>query len=213
LTQPDAVLARIASRRRAKAEHTLASAASYNSKVAAAKTKTEAKSRKSLKKYHDEIKRTGKRSPAANRDAPITLLRAELNIWEMTAAEDLLAAYRKSFGVSAARESDYEAPLGEMRFDAADDHAAHQSDLAKAYQAWRMDLASSRPFAVAKDVLFAEKSLAAVDKANRWRKGTARQCLGTALRHFAALRGNTPRGSHDWKFTPEATATSKDKAA
>lgn len=210
-----------AARKRAKAERVLArvSAArdlhAYDPKLAAQRAKVEAKSRKSLKKYHDRIKREGKKSkPVAASIAPLSIIKAELNIWEQTSAEDLIAAYRSSIGAPVSRDPEMiDMPIAQLRFDLADDIAAKQSDLARAYQDWRAGLTERAPFTVAKEVLFAELSLASVDKRYRWRKGTAKKQLLVALRHFAAIRGNTPRNAHDWNYDPADPLRSiKDKA-
>lgn len=195
-----------AERKRAKAERALTRVAAdrYDAKLAKAKAKVERKSRKSLKVYHDRIKREGKKSkPTAASIAPISIIKAELSIWEQTAAEDLIAAYRSSIGAPVSRDPEMiDAPIAQVRWDLADEIAAKQSDLARAYQDWRSALTERAPFTVAKEVLFAEMSLASVDKRYRWRKGTAKKHLLVALRHFAAIRGNTPRNAHDWTFDP-----------
>jgi hypothetical protein len=74
-------------------------------------------------------------------------------------------------------------------------------NLGKAYPTWRADLRDTVPIRVADAVLFHEHSLADIDASNRWRKGTARSHLAVALKHFAALRGNVPRGVlREWKY-------------
>lgn len=213
-----------AARKRAKSERALARVAAeraervlptYDPKLAAQRAKVEAKSRKNLKKYHDRIKREGKKSkPVTASIAPISILKAELNIWEQTSAEDLIAAYRSSIGAPVSRDPEMiDAPIAQVRWDLADEIAAKQSDLARAYQDWRAALTERAPFTVAKEVLFAEMSLASVDKRYRWRKGTAKKHLLVALRHFAAIRGNTPRNAHDWNYDPADPLRSiKDKA-
>lgn len=205
MTNPDHSTANLAARKRAKAEKTLSLAASvrYDAKLAAAKSKVERKSRKSLKLYHDKIKREGKKTVTVRPIAPISIIKSDLNIWEQTASEDLIAAYRSSIGAPVARDPEMiDAPIAQVRWDLADEIAAKQSDLARAYQQWRGDLTNTAAFTVAKEVLFAETSLSAIDKHYRWRKGTAKKHLVASLRHFATIRGNVPRHAHDWKFDP-----------
>lgn len=185
----------------------------YDPKIALQRAKVETKSRKSLKKYHDRIKREGKKSkPVASSIAPISIIKSDLNIWEQTSAEDLIAAYRSSIGAPVSRDPEMiDAPVAQVRWDLADEIAAKQSDLARAYQVWRAALSDKAPFTVAKEVLFAETSLASVDKRYHWRKGTAKKHLLVALRHFASLRGNVPRYA-DWKFDPTDPFSTLEKS-
>ncbi len=133
-----------------------------------------------------------------------------LDIYEHTAADEIIAADHMSHGLPVSRDMDLDIPMAPMRFDAADDHQARRVDIARIYPAWRQDLASTYALAVTDTVLFSEISLTAIDEHQHWRRGTARMHLKVALRHFAALRGNVPRDARDWKFVPPAK---KEKAA
>lgn len=144
------------------------------------------------------VVRAGSRMSAA----PLARLKPHMDMFEYQAADEILAAFKMAAGQPVVRDPDLDIPLL-PRADAADDHAAHRSDLGKAYPTWRVDLRDTVPLRVADAVLFHEHSLADIDASNRWRKGTARSHLATALKHFASLRGNVPRGMRrDWKFNP-----------
>jgi hypothetical protein len=126
--------------------------------------------------------------------------RGSLNVWELTAADELLHAYHISVGAPAPRDSDLGIPKGESRPGAADDLAARRVDLLVTYQKWRAQLADSVVLASVRAVLFHDESLSRLDRTKRWRNGTAKQNLLAGLRHFAALRGNTPRAARGWKM-------------
>jgi hypothetical protein len=67
-----------------------------------------------------------------------------------------------------------------------------------------MDLRDTTALRVADAILLSEQPLNAVDSNNHWPKGTALAHLTTALRHFAFLRGNAPRGAaRDWEYRAE----------
>lgn len=124
-----------------------------------------------------------------------------MDIYHLTAADEILAAFKMSVGLPVQRDPDLNIPVP-TRADAADDRAAHRSDLTHTYPAWRRDLVDTIPLRVADAVLFRERSLTDLDRLNRWRKGTARKHLDTALKHFAALRGNVPRGmAKEWRYS------------
>ena len=179
--------------------------------------KAEKRKKVEWQKHFARIRREGKQSDREKRVAaaritvsPIERLKNSLTIHEFTAADELLTSYRLSLGLSVSRAIEFDSPaLAQVRFDAADDIAAHQTDLSRSYQRWRSELEGSRVLAVAKDVLFAEMTLRQVDAKYRWRKGLARGYLALALRHFAAIRGNTPRGAHTWKLnlSPKGVAS------
>lgn len=131
--------------------------------------------------------------------SPLSRLKAGMDVYEFTAADELLAAFRMANGLPVARDPDLDIPMA-LRFDAADEHQAKRNDLVRVYETWRRDLAGTQPLRIVDAVLFAEIPLCDIDANQRWRKGTAREHLTTALRHFAALRGNTPRGVRGWKY-------------
>lgn len=124
--------------------------------------------------------------------------RGALSVWELTAADELVRAFRLSIGASAPRDPDL-GIAAPCRHDAADESAAFRIDAMKQYRRWRKDLAGSAPLAAAVSLLFDEISSRAADRAHHWRNGAATAHLTVALRHFAALRGNTPRGVR-WRF-------------
>lgn len=141
-------------------------------------------------------------------DSPVARLKARglLNVWELTAADDILAAYRMAAGMPASRDPDLGMPPAEPRSDAADDRAARRSDVARIYTQWRSDLRGTLALLVTQAVVIGELPLRAWERNMRVRNGTARAHLLTGLRHFAALRGNTPRWARDWKMAPRKEA-------
>lgn len=134
--------------------------------------------------------------------APLARLRPYMDMFEYQAADEILAAFKMAAGQPVVRDPDLDIPLA-LRADAADDHAATRVTLTTVQRQWRSDLRDTIYLRVADAVLYAETSLMDIDASNRWRKGTAREHLATALKHFAALRGNVPRGMRrDWQFNP-----------
>lgn len=143
----------------------------------------------------NKIKRATQRMPAA----PLSRLKRSLNAFTYQAADEILAAFQMAHSLPVNRDPDFE--ISQPRADAADDHAAHRSDMVKAYPEWRRNLVNTLPLRIADMVLMDEMSLSAIDAEQRWRKGTAKVHLETALKHFAALRGNCPRGARrEWTY-------------
>lgn len=122
-----------------------------------------------------------------------------LNVWEMTAADDLVRAFRTSAGLGASRDPLLGSGDG-PRFGMADAAAVGRIDAIEQYRRWRRDLSGSGPLVAAVSILFDENTLRETEDTYHWRHGHGGQLLIAALRHFAALRGNTPRGARDWKF-------------
>jgi hypothetical protein len=148
-----------------------------------------------------------KRAPGARRnyipEAPIhRIVRTEkLDIWESTAAVDILVANRQVTGLPALGDIELDMRLPPLP-GAADIRASNQSDRSRVYSRWRTDMRDTVALRVADAVMFSESPLTTVDKANRWPRGTALEHLTVALRHFAALRGNTPPGAaRAWRYT------------
>lgn len=151
----------------------------------------------------NKIKRSpgGRTRFAGLSDSPLSRLARTLDIFQFTAADEIMAAYKMAACLPVSRDPDLGLPPSAARAGAADEHAACRSDLTDVQRTWRNDLRNSVVLRVAEAVLFHETPLSALDAANRWRKGTAREHLATALKHFAALRGNCPRGAaREWKF-------------
>lgn len=138
----------------------------------------------------------------ATQESPLQRLRSRehIDVWEHTAADEIIAAHQMVNGMPVARDSDLGMPQG-MRHGLADNEAAKRIDIVDTYQVWRKDLAGTPMLAVTMKVLFSEVDPRYFDNLHRWRKGTARGHLIAALRHYAALRGNVPRGVRDWKLT------------
>lgn len=139
--------------------------------------------------------------PTRVSEAPIARLKraGALNVHELTASDEIAAAYSMSIGEPAARDPD----LGirsEPRPDAADSAAARRSDVLRCYAVWRSDLRGTAALAAATGILIEEKPLRAIERAWHWRSGSATGHLRIAIRHFAALRGNAPRGARSWKY-------------
>jgi hypothetical protein len=138
--------------------------------------------------------------------SPLSRLKNSLDIWEFTAADEFLNAFRMANGIPVARDPDLDLPMAELRFDAADEFQAKRNDLVRVYQQWRRDLVGTAALGITDAVLLQERTLTDIDATQKWRKGTARDHLAIGLKHFAALRGNTPRGARDWKYVPKVRA-------
>lgn len=148
-----------------------------------------------------------KRAPFQRRsyipEAPIARIAAKLSIGESTAALDILVISRRNAGLPCIGDLEIDIQLP-VEPDAADDRASRQSDMTRAYSKWRTDLRDTEALRVADAVLFNEQALTAIEETNHWRRGTALGHLTTALRHFAFLRGNSPRGeARNWNFTTQ----------
>lgn len=138
--------------------------------------------------------------------SPLDVLKARgsLNVWELTAADEIIAAHAMAAGRPVARDPDLGILPSPARPDAADDAAARRSDILDTYAQWKATLGDAWPKGVTIRVLIEERSLSEVDAYCGWRKGTAKEHLLTGLRHFAALRGNVPRGVRGWKWQEAA---------
>jgi hypothetical protein len=136
-------------------------------------------------------------------ESPVQRLRRHehIDIWEHTAADEIVAAYQLSIGLPVSRDADLGIPRGDLNPNGADAAAARRSDILVTYQKWRAELAGTAWLSVAMDVLFAERQLHDIDAARQQRKGTARGVFIAAIRHFAAMRGNIPPNARDWKLT------------
>lgn len=145
-----------------------------------------------------------KRAPQRMSAAPLSRLKRALNAFTYQAADEILAAFSMSHNYHLNRDPDFE--VAQLpRADAADDHAARRSDLVKAYPEWRRNLVNTAALKIADMVLIDEMSLSAIDAEQRWRKGTAKVHLETALKHFASLRGNCPRGERNsWRYVTQS---------
>lgn len=124
-----------------------------------------------------------------------------LSIWEFTAADEIVAAYNMSAGLPVSRDVDLGIPISEPRPDAADERAARKSDLVRTYTRWLAEVRGTDALAAVQGVILGELALRTIEREMHWRNGTAISRVRTGLRHFAALRGNTPRGARDWKIT------------
>lgn len=133
-----------------------------------------------------------------------------LNVWEFTAADDLTRAFRSSMGVGSSRD-----PLlgvsNNPRPDSADAAIVGRIDAVEHYRKWRRNLEGSQQLAVAVAILFDENSLRDTERSLHLRNGQASKLLISALRDFAALRGNTPRGARDWKIKRPAIIETRKK--
>lgn len=158
------------------------------------------------RKSSNKIRKAAQVTTTRLSDSPLARMkrRGQLSVYELTAADEILAAHAMTMGLPVARDPDLGIP-SPLRHDAADDQAARRSDLSRIYPLWRSDLRGTVELSVLERVLFHETDPRRIDEANKQRRGTARAHLIAALRHFAALRGNTPRGSRDWKLKPLTT--------
>ncbi len=147
--------------------------------------------------------------------SPLKRLQDVLDVYEYTAAYEIVSAFNLVNGIPTMRDDSFDDPLRPIQPDAADSHAAKRSDLLQVYQAWRRDLAGTPALMVLDAVLFQERSLVSLERENQWRQSpsTARKHFATALKHFAALRSNVPRGARDWKYVPPSPPAKKEKAA
>jgi hypothetical protein len=172
-----------------------------------ARAKRNAPERKRIAAYRDTvdtIEREFGNGPTAGtlvrlRADPLKRIKDKLNVWEFTAASTIRFAFSASIGATATHDPS----LGirhEFRPGGADAAAAKRIDSIVAYRQWRIDLAGTPALAVAMGVLVDDMSPSAIDRNNSQRKGTAFGYLIVALRHFAALTGNTPRGARDWRL-------------
>lgn len=128
----------------------------------------------------------------------------EISVHELTAIDELIAAYRLSLGEPIARDDDLGIPL-RPRHGAIESGAGHRMDLLAKFEQWKRDLAGTRALAAALGVLIDESPMRELERERRWRSGSAKQNLRAAIRHFAALRGNAPRGARGWKMRPNPT--------
>lgn len=146
-------------------------------------------------------------------EPPLTRLKrlGRLDVHELTAADDILFAYHLAAGVRVTHDSDLGVRGGDPKPDAAHSIAATRIDVLEKYRQWRTDLAGHPALAAAVGMLLDERPARSVERAQRWRNGQATKHLVEALRHFAALRGNTPRGSRGWKLPPQSDALDQAK--
>lgn len=135
-------------------------------------------------------------TPRVRRLTPVQRLarRGVLNIYEHTAADEILHAYHVSVGVGGERDDALGLPRSAPRAGGAEHVAAWRIDLLRVFHQWKAELRGRAEFDAAIAVLIEERPLRDLDAAAGTRKGTSKERMLAALRHFAALRGNTPRG-------------------
>lgn len=152
-----------------------------------------------------KIKRT--KTPPRISESPLARLKRRnvLNVWELTAADEIQHAHRMSIGEPASRDPDLGIP-NTPRADAADNMAARRVDVLDKYNRWRADLQGTAARVAVTETLIHETALRATERAYSWRNGSATMHLLAGLRHFAALRGNTPNGARGWKVQPTTEA-------
>lgn len=122
--------------------------------------------------------------------------RGELNVYEQTAADEILHAYHVSIGVARSRDHSLGLPSTGLRAGAAEKEAAYRLDLVRTYARWKDELRGRPEFDAAVAVLIEERSLRDLTG-----KNAAKERLIAGLRHWAAMRGNTPRGcGREWKI-------------
>lgn len=182
--------------------------------------------RKRIKNYHDTVAAveqlagggiaTGQTIVKSRiNEPPLARLKrlGRLNAWELTAATEIVAGYHVSAGF-AKPPDDPDLGRRSLKPDAAERIAVGQidatrSDIVTQYRQWRDDLDGHPALAAAVAMLFDEQPARYTERQQGWRNGTATKMLVTALRHMAALRGNTPRGSKGWRL-PERNRTLED---
>jgi hypothetical protein len=146
------------------------------------------------------------KTPAAKRvahESPLARLKrtGALNVWELTAADEIIAAFALSTGSPVRRDADLGIPASNPRPDAADSGAARRSDLSVSYATWCADLSKEVPGLVTVWTLLDELPLRECERRAGLRNGTGMAFLLQGLRHYAALRGNVPRSAVGWKWT------------
>jgi hypothetical protein len=152
-------------------------------------------------KVSTKIKRVPKRNYTPESPIVRIVSAKKLDVWEATAAMDVLIANRRVNGLSSS--ADIELDIREpTEFDAVENRVVTSMDLTSVYSQWRKDLRDTVALRVADLIMFKEQPLTTVDEANRWPRGTALEHLTIALRHFAVLRGNAPPGfTRKWRWT------------
>lgn len=124
-----------------------------------------------------------------------------LNVWEFTAADEIIAAFALSTGSPVSRDADLGIPAADPRPDGADAGAARRSDLLVAYTTWVLDVGREVPGLVTVWTLFDELPMREIERRASLRNGSGLSFLLQGLRHYAALRGNVPRSAQGWKWT------------
>lgn len=133
------------------------------------------------------------------RAAPIERLRSKLNANEEAAADDLLFAHAIESGDPPVRKDDLGTKIDNERFDSEEANIVRHIDTFDKFREWRADLKHTSAYRVVTAVLFDEQPIADVARENCWGYGTTLKHFYAGLRHFAALRGNVPRGEK-WRL-------------
>lgn len=144
-------------------------------------------------------------------EPPIVRLQrtGRLSVHELQAADEIVFAFRTSVGAAPQRDPDFIARA--PRAGGADAREARRLDVLERYGRWRADLHEHPALKAAVAMLLDEHPARETERREGWRNGTANRHLVTALRHFAALRGNTPPGV-DWKVRREPWLAKLDQA-
>lgn len=129
--------------------------------------------------------------------SPVTRLRRRVNAQELAAADAIVNAYQASGGV---RSSALGMARAGFNGDAAQAMAAGRADALRRFSKWQADLRGTPAYDAAVSVLFHERTLRDTERLWHWRNGSCMQHLAVALRHYAALAGNLPRGARGWLF-------------
>lgn len=173
--------------------------------------KAEKRKKVEWQKHFARIRREGKQSDrekTRSLESPLIRIKraGTLDVYELTAADEMLAAYHHAIGQPASRDPDLDVPIQRSRIDSVENAYVRQSDMLYAFRQWKADLAETVVGNVTMLVLFSEMPLQAIDRRMRWTSGKAKELFVCGIRHFAALRKNTPRGAHDWKISPSQTS-------
>lgn len=138
-------------------------------------------------------------------EAPLTRLkrRGVLNVWEQTAADDITAGYHAIAGQRMAHDPALGIASACPCPDGAERAAVGRLDAVAKYREWYADLRGTEALAAVTAILLNEQGIRATERAEGWRNGSATGYLLTGLRHFAAIRGNTPRGVK-WRYAKNA---------
>jgi hypothetical protein len=141
------------------------------------------------------------RAVLRRREAPLDrLIRSgKLNVWERTAADEIMHAHAISSGIANVRDADLGIGAGATRPDGAELEAVRRIDTLDKLREWEREIKRTDAYIAVTTILFEEHSFRDAERQNRWRNGTAFGHLRDGLRHFAALRGNVPRGEK-WRL-------------
>jgi len=138
-----------------------------------------------------------KRAPGARcrmSAAPLSRLKPHMDVYEFTAADEILAAYKMAAGLPVTRDPDLDIPAGEARPDAADAHAATRTDLTATQRQWQADLRDTVCLRVADAVLPRGDAPRRAGRGESLAQGHGARALGHGAAALRGLAGELPEG-------------------